>query len=70
MLIGLLLDNDPICLSCAHALRVDELARALPLRDDDAENLGLACARCADMLVDYAGLLDDDDLRRMQASTP
>ncbi len=66
MLLGLLLDDDAICLSCAYGLFPDELRRAVRLYDDDIDAQQQFCVRCGDMLVDYTGLLSDDDLDAMQ----
>ena len=66
MLLGLTLDDDPICLSCAYGLFADELHRTVRLYDDDVDAQQLFCVRCGDMLVDYTGLLNDNDLDRMQ----
>ena len=65
MLLGLLLDDEPFCLSCAMSLMPAEISRSHSLYTDDVAAQQLACVRCGDMLVDYAGLLDDDDLVRM-----
>ncbi|MCE5258626.1 MAG: hypothetical protein LLG44_06120 [Chloroflexi bacterium] len=66
MLLGLLLDDEPICLSCAQGLQPAELGRALLLEDTDVSAQQLSCVRCGDMLVDYAGLLDADDIAFLQ----
>ncbi len=69
MLLGLLLDDEPICLSCAYSLQTDELDRAQLLNDADVSAQQLSCVRCGDMLVDYAGLLDADDIAFLQHDT-
>ena len=39
--------------------------RAVLLDYADVESQALCCVRCGDMLVDYAGLLDEDDISRL-----
>jgi hypothetical protein len=63
MILGFLLDNEPLCNSCAWGIPPEELATATLLDYDDIDAQQLTCSWCGSMLVDYNGLLSEDDLQ-------
>jgi hypothetical protein len=62
MILGFMLANEPLCNSCAYGIQPQELATSIVLDYDDVNAQQLSCSWCGDMLVDYAGLINEDDL--------
>jgi hypothetical protein len=62
MILGFLLDNEPLCNSCAYGIQPQQLAQAIVLDYGDVEAQQLSCSWCGSMLVDYTGLIDTNDL--------
>lgn len=65
MILGFLLDNEPLCNSCAWGIQPQTLATAIVLDYDDVDAQQLTCSWCGSMLVDYAGLISESDLTSM-----
>ncbi|MHB1357680.1 MAG: hypothetical protein ACYCZF_17050 [Anaerolineae bacterium] len=65
MILGFMLDNEPLCNSCAWGIQPQSLATAIVLDYDDVNAQQLSCSWCGSMLVDYAGLIDEDNLADM-----
>jgi hypothetical protein len=62
MILGFLLDNEPLCNSCAWGIQAQALATAIVLDYDNVDAQQLTCSWCGSMLVDYADLISEADL--------
>ena len=65
MILGFMLDNEPLCNSCAWGIQPQALAAAIVLDYDNVDAQQLSCSWCGSMLVDYAGLISTADLDAM-----
>ena len=65
MILGFILDSEPLCNSCAWCIQPQALATAVVLDYDDVDAQQLSCSWCGSMLVDYAGLISAADLAAM-----
>ena len=68
MILGFLLDNEPLCNSCAWGIQPRALEIAIVIDYDDFNSQQLTCSWCSSVLLNYAGLISESDLVKLLTS--